>query len=156
MAKTPRTSRRRHLRKTDFDRVRRDERTLAFWVAQGARLSSSATADTFVGAAENDRCTAVAHGFSDGEGPFLLTTTGTLPAGLATGTFYWVSVISADQFLLHTGGREGTGEAQVNITDIGTGTHTITKAATSEALYHVQRANRPVAIAAASDIDALA
>lgn len=156
MPKTPRTSRRRHLRKTSFDRVRYDERTLDFWTTEGARLASSATGDTFVVNSTNDRCTAVAHGFSDGEGPYVLTTTDTLPAGLSASTFYWVSVISADQFLLHTGNREGTGLTQVDITDAGTGTHTITRAATQEAIYHVHRANKPRAIAAASDIDALA
>lgn len=153
MAKTPRISRRRHIRKANFDRVRRDERTLDFWTTEGARLAASATSDDFTAATANDRCTAIGHGFSSGEGPFLVSSTTTLPGGLDAATLYYVTVISDDQFLLHAGSPGG---GQVDILTTGTGTHSIVKAATAEAICETQRKNRPRSIAAATDIDALA
>jgi hypothetical protein len=72
-------------------------------------------------AATTDICTSAAHGFVGGE-KVILTTTGTLPAGLALATNYYVRDVTTNTFKLSA---TPDGEA-VNITDTGSGTHTMT------------------------------
>lgn len=55
-----------------------------------------------------------------------LTTTGTLPAGLATSTNYFLIQISSTTFKLATTKANADAGTAVNITDAGTGTHTVT------------------------------
>lgn len=55
-----------------------------------------------------------------------LTTTGTLPAGLATATDYYVIRASDTTFQLATSFANARSGTQINITDAGTGTHTVT------------------------------
>lgn len=80
--------------------------------------------DTFTAAAD-DICTAVAHGLLTGDGPFQLTTTVTLPAGLSLATNYWVIRLDDDTFSLATSLALALAGTAVDITDAGTGTHTI-------------------------------
>lgn len=58
-------------------------------------------------------------------GPFRLTTTDTLPAGLSTGTDYWLVRTSLTTAKLATSHANAVAGTTVNITDTGTGTHTI-------------------------------
>jgi hypothetical protein len=55
-----------------------------------------------------------------------LTTTTTLPAGLATATDYYVIKVSDSTFKLATSYANAVVGTAINITDAGTGTHTIT------------------------------
>lgn len=55
-----------------------------------------------------------------------LTTTTTLPAGLATATDYYVIKMSDTTFELATSYANAIAGTQINITDAGTGTHTVT------------------------------
>ena len=55
-----------------------------------------------------------------------LTTSGTLPAGLATATDYYVIRISNSTFELASSYANSIAGTQINITDAGTGTHTVT------------------------------
>ena len=55
-----------------------------------------------------------------------LTTTTTLPAGLATATDYYVIAISNTTFKLATSYANAVLGTAINITDAGTGTHTVT------------------------------
>jgi len=55
-----------------------------------------------------------------------LTTTGTLPGGLATATDYYVVRLTDATFELATTYANALAGTQINITDAGTGTHTIT------------------------------
>lgn len=55
-----------------------------------------------------------------------LTTTTTLPAGLATATDYYVIRVSDTTFKLATSYANAIAGTAINITDTGTGTHTIT------------------------------
>ena len=55
-----------------------------------------------------------------------LTTTTTLPGGLATATDYYVIVTSATTFKLATSYANAVAGTAINITDAGTGTHTVT------------------------------
>lgn len=71
-----------------------------------------------------DTITETAHGFVVDDGPFQFTTTGTLPAGLALATDYWIeSVPTANTFTVSL----TQGGAVVDITAAaGGGTHTFT------------------------------
>lgn len=55
-----------------------------------------------------------------------LTTTTTLPGGLATATDYYVIKVSDSTFKLATSYANAVAGTAINITDAGTGTHTIT------------------------------
>lgn len=162
MSQVARVGRRRHLRRSRFARFRllhgvfpRSEALYDFWESEGTRLEASATGTAFTADHTTEILTATTHGFSDGEGPFVLSNDGgALPAGLSATTLYWVSKIDADTLTLNTGRHDA--RVPVTFTGNGTGTHTMTRAVTPVAMFHVNRANDPAAIAAASDIDALA
>lgn len=72
-------------------------------------------------AATTDICTAVAHGLENGTCVTVSSTT-TLPAGLAASTHYFVRDKTADTFKLSL----TPGGAAVDVTDTGTGTHSFT------------------------------
>jgi len=55
-----------------------------------------------------------------------LTTTTTLPAGLATATDYYVIVVTSSTFKLATSYANAVAGTAINITSTGTGTHTVT------------------------------
>lgn len=90
------------------------------------------TATAFTANASTEVITATAHGLYDGD-KVVLTTTGTLPAGLATATDYWVRDRSANTLKL----SETAGGEAVDITDTGSGTHTITRNDGTAAGVHV-------------------
>jgi len=75
-----------------------------------------------------DTLTLTAHAFLTGDGPVQLTTTGTLPAGLATATDYWVIKAGANTLSLSA----TLGGAAVGIADVGTGVHTIVDTASTQ------------------------
>jgi len=80
---------------------------------------------TFTANASTDVVTAAGHALTTGQ-PVRLTTTDTLPAGLSANTTYWVHYISADTFTLHTTNAGAVADSgKVDITDTGTGTHTV-------------------------------
>lgn len=82
-------------------------------------------------AATTDIITANAHGLKNGD-MVVLTTTNTLPAGLAVSTVYWVIEAATNTFKLSATSimnyTTGIGQPTptVDITDTGTGTHTFT------------------------------
>lgn len=87
-----------------------------------AETSSSVTAEptfTVTASATTDRVTAIEHAAVLGD-QVVLTSTGTLPAGLATSTRYYVVDIEPNSFRLSLSPNGPV----VNITDAGTGTHT--------------------------------
>ena len=76
-------------------------------------------------AATTDIITSASHGLVTGD-KVELTTSGTLPAGLALATLYYVIKIDANTFKLSTTKPiDGNGQV-VDVTDTGTGTHTWT------------------------------
>jgi len=93
------------------------------------------------------------HGYSVGDGPFRLTTTGTLPGGLALTTDYWVRTVVSSGVITLTTDLESMNLA--DITDAGSGTHTITKAGDYSAVFDVMKRNHPKVVYAATDIDTL-
>jgi hypothetical protein len=86
--------------------------------------------DTFTAAA-SDICTNVAHALLTGDGPFQLTSSGTLPAGLALATNYWIIKLTDDTFSFASTLANALAGTAVDITDAGTGTHTISDTAST-------------------------
>jgi hypothetical protein len=82
--------------------------------------------NTVIGAftvvAATDVFTLVAHGLTDGDRIRVSSAT-TLPAGLAAATDYWVRDAATDTFKVSA----TNGGAAVNVTDTGTGVHTLTR-----------------------------
>lgn len=103
--------------------------------------------------------TSATHGMSDDEGPYVLTTSGTIPAGLAALRQYWIVARDTNTFNLRyqparwaTPGSVGI----VNITSAGAITNTITKAVTVRGIASLTRRNKPRRVQAVADIDLLA
>lgn len=67
--------------------------------------------------------TAADHGKDTGFGPVRLTTSGTLPAGLALTTDYWMIVVSSSTFRLASSKANALAGVAVEIQDAGSGTH---------------------------------
>lgn len=67
--------------------------------------------------------TAAAHGKDTGYGPVRLTTSGSLPGGLATGTDYWLIVVSSSTFQLASSKANALAGIAVEVQDAGSGTH---------------------------------
>jgi hypothetical protein len=75
----------------------------------------------------NDELDISSHGYSDGDGPHQLTTTGTLPAGLNLATDYYFEAVTGDAISLHLTRQAAIdSDPPVTITGAaGGGTHTI-------------------------------
>lgn len=87
--------------------------------------------DTFT--ASGATLTATAHGLLTGDGPFRLTNSGgALPAGLSTGTDYWIIYLGANTFSVATSLANAIAGTAVTTTDAGTGTHTIADKQTAD------------------------
>lgn len=96
--------------------------------------------------------TASSHGFTEGAGPFVLTTSDTLPAGLVEDELYWIRTVpNANTVTLCT---EPNG-AEATVTDDGTGTHALVKADTAEAMLAHVKKHGAAAVRAATDVDTL-
>jgi len=92
----------------------------------------SITTRTFTADASTDLCTASgsieANGNTFMGAAVYFTTTGTLPAGLSLNTVYYLSYVSGTTFKVCTSYKNSVGSSAgtfVNITDAGTGTHTL-------------------------------
>lgn len=75
-------------------------------------------------AAATDIITSVAHGYLTGD-QVQVSSAGTLPAGLAAATYYYVIVLTNDTFKLASTQANAKAGTAVDITDAGTGTHTV-------------------------------
>lgn len=87
--------------------------------------------------ATTDICTKAAHGYKTGL-KVQLTTTTTLPAGLATTTDYFVIYLTANTFSLASSLALAQAGTAIDITDAGTGTHTITPTSLAGASLKLQ------------------
>lgn len=85
---------------------------------------SAPAAGTFTCAASNI-CTKASHGYKNGLKVQVSTTT-TLPGGLSAVTDYYVIYLSASTFSLATSAANALAGTAIDITDAGTGTHTVT------------------------------
>lgn len=96
-----------------------DDQSYARWFSQ-LKPTAATPAQAFTAAA-SDVITAVAHGLSNGL-IVTVTSTGALPAGLTAATNYYVVQATTDTFKVSL----TLGGAAVDITDAGTGVHTLT------------------------------
>lgn len=94
------------------------------WYAQGP------AATTFAYASGNN-VTVTAHGYTTGWGPVQLTTTGSLPTGLSTGTNYWIIVVDANTIAFAASRANALAGTAVALSGAGTGTQTLTVFATA-------------------------
>jgi hypothetical protein len=78
--------------------------------------------------------TLTAHAYLTGDGPLRLTTSGTLPGGLALLTDYWAVKVDADKVKLATSFQRAAATVPivVDVTSAGTGTHTILDTTTTQ------------------------
>ena len=105
------------------------EHATDFFTVGVANISKALTFTAFTfTAATTDICTATAHGLLTGDGPVRLTTTTTLPAGLALATDYYVIKLSANTFSLAASRTLAYAGTAIDVTDTGTGTHTLSAA----------------------------
>ena len=87
--------------------------------------TSLLTIGTFTAAASNV-CTMAGHGYATGNGPVQVTTSGgDQPAGISLTTDYWIIRLSSSTFSLATTQALARVPTAVDITDAGSGTHTI-------------------------------
>lgn len=150
------TTRRRRLRYSDPEdsRLRRYQN----WSDDVAgRLSGTGTGQTFTADEGSDQLTAAGHGYSTGDGPFFVSSDTTLPAGLVASALYWVRVVDANTLTLHPDRNAAFKNISlVDITDAGTGTHTITPADTDDAVTeHLRQGATPTNLTAETDVDNL-
>lgn len=93
---------------------------------------------------DEDTITETAHGFTTGMKITELTTTGTLPAGLALSTVYYAIVVDADTIKLATSQANALAGTAVNITAAaGGGTHTVSVETTLAGNVKLQKNNEP-------------
>lgn len=100
--------------------VNRGARAIALW----ALSFTFATTDVIVAA---DTITEAGHGMQTGDGPIRVSSSTTLPAGLAAATDYWVIRVDDNTIKLATSKANALAGTAINITDQGTGTHTLTR-----------------------------
>jgi len=100
----------------------------------------------------NDELDVTGHAYVTGDGPVRLTTTGTLPTGLALDTDYWVIVIGVDTIQLAATFQDAINPVPVPVSfsDAGSGTHTINGTASTaragEEIQHTVRGTRLLTI----------
>lgn len=80
---------------------------------------------TFTADNSTDTFTAAAHGLETGDGPVRVSSSATLPDGLAAATDYWIIKSGPDTFKLASSLANAYAGTAVEISDDGTGTHTI-------------------------------
>ncbi len=90
-------------------------------------------------AATTDICTATAHGLKTGD-KVRVSTSSALPAGLSASTTYFVIYLTADTFKLATTDANAVAGTAIDITDTGTGTHTVTGYENTTGLFFERRA----------------
>lgn len=158
----------RHLRHRKFEGLTRGAegatqdvarlKRLQTWLDDRATdLNGTGAGQTFTADFTNDEIDITSHGRATADGPFVVSTTTTLPAGLVAGTLYWVNAVTANALSLHLTREEAAkGINAVDMTDAGTGTHTLTPADTSTALVEVMRTGTTSErVEAVADIDDL-
>lgn len=123
--------------------------------AFGATKASGGLDQATAGGVTEDwvKLTATSHTFQEDEGPYVLTAGTTIPGGYAAGQKVFIDVIDNANIRLKPTRSAST---FVHFTDTGTGTLTLTKAATGASIFEMLRGNSTQTIRAASDIDTLA
>ncbi len=154
-----RTTHPRHVRGRRYRGIGRGRlrKLLAFLDERNTTLGGTGTGQGFTVDAGTDVVTIASHGHADGDGPFEAASAGTLPAGLVAGALYWINSTGANTLTLHRSrGDALDGVNPVDMTDAGTGAHTMTPSTSQEAFgEHFRQGVTTAALAAATDIDDL-
>lgn len=107
---------------------------------------------TLTGGAVTSTLASTTHGLLNNTGPYEVSTSGVLPAGgLLAGTEYWTVAVAASTLALAT----KLGASATPFTTAGTGTHTLTKAASARAIFETIRKNGSRVVSDATDVDNL-
>ena len=102
-----------------------DERLLCFVINGRVLMRSGKYPDeqAFTSTFAADTITITAHGFLTGEGPYVLTTSTTLPDPLAVATDYWLIRVDANTLQIALSRKDALDGIAIVLTDDGTGTH---------------------------------
>jgi len=99
---------------------------------QTYKSSPGSASTTFTANTSNDQLTVTSTTNLGNYSAVTLTTTGTLPAPLATGTTYWLGSQSASTFKIYSSPNISSA---IDITTTGTGTHTLTQVTMGKPRY---------------------
>lgn len=95
----------------------------------------------FTASSSTQNCTATAHGLLPGTGPIRITTTLTVPGGLAVATDYWAIVDDVNTFRFASSLANALTMTNINLTSAGTGTLTFVAGASPTAPAPLTLAN---------------
>lgn len=110
----------------DVDSPAKVKRGFTWTIQDGASvLATPKPGNAASFSASGTTITVASHGYETGM-VARLTTTGTLPTGLSTGTTYGIRVLSSSTFSLHASGGDAIDNTSPISTSGGSGTHTIT------------------------------
>lgn len=140
-----------HMRYRKRSRMRHSKNLIKLVADLQTLLNGTGAAKTFTTAGASANLTAAAHALALGSGPYVVTNAGgALPTTLVLGTLYWiVSVPDANNVALAT----SRGGAAIVHNGAGTGTHTLTKASTLEAVFQTLKRRGASVLKATTDID---
>lgn len=143
----------RHLRHRKRSRIRRSKDLKNFIAALTTALTGTGAAKTFTSTLNSANLTSAAHGYHVGDGAFLLTNAGgALPGGAVAARLYWIaSVPDANTFTL----AAERGGAALTFGAAGTGTNTITKAASLDAVFQLLKRHGAPFMKKATDVDGI-
>ncbi len=156
MARTPRL---RYLRHRRLGRFLHQPDVTAFLAERATTLGGTGATQTVSAVSTGaDTITVTGHGFNDGEGPFQVTSTGTVPGGLSATGIYYVAVVDANTLQLHGSPLGALGGKVIDLTSAGSGTISIARADDTSADMHAWMTARGVkaeTLSAATDVDSL-
>jgi len=110
------------------------------WLTARALVFAGTGASAPITVAVTDIITLAGHGQVSGNGPFVMITDGTLPTGLAVDTQYFVGVIDANTFYFHRTSKDAVNDTnRVDITDTGSGTHSLRADERSESVVTLMK-----------------
>lgn len=143
----------RHIRHGRRARIRRSTDLKKFITALQTALAGTGAAKTFTSTLNSPNVTITAHGYAVGAGPFIPSNVGGALPGLMSSTkLYWVvGVVDANNVKL---AAEPNGAA-LTFGAAGTGTNTLTKASSLDAVYALLKKHGAPFMKAATDVDGI-
>lgn len=113
--------------------------------------SGSWGAATLAGGAVTSTLASTSHGLLANTGPYEASSSGTLPGGILTNNEYWTLSVATSTLSLTT----KPGASVTPFSTAGSGTHTLTKAASARAIFETVRKNGARIVSDATDVDTL-
>lgn len=143
----------RHVRHRSRSRIRRSGDLKKFITDLQTALSGTGASKTFTSTLNSQNITITAHGLLVGAGPFLPSNSGgALPGLMSSSKLYWVvAVVDANNVKL---AAEPDG-APLTFTTAGTGTNTLTKASSLDAVFELLKKHGAPFMKAATDVDGI-